>query len=649
MGLTFGIDLGIASCGWAVLRQPEGDQPGAILALGSWMFDKPETAKEKTPTNQLRRGARLLRRVIRRRRNRMSVLRRLFRDHGLLGSSDPDALKRLDRDGRSLDPWELRAKALDKPLAPEELAVALGHVAKRRGFKSNAKRKAGDNTVGDDSKMLKAIEQTKERASRYRTIGEMFARDPAYSRKRNRDGNFDRTMSRDEQAAEVRAIFEAQRRLGNASASDELQAAFEKEAFFQRPLQDSERLVGGCLFEPGEKRAAKLAPSFEKFRLLTRLVNLRIVTPDGERPLTPAEIAAATVDLGATATLTGTRVRKLIGLPADHGFAGIKPEQEKGDIATRTGVALGGTARLRDVLGESYVQVSAEQLDRIAHVITFFETGDKIAEKLARLGLPVEAVDKLNAGVAAGQFARFNGAGHISAKAARNLGPLLAQGKRYDEACTAVGYDHAATRWGKSPQVVDKAGFNALVRDMGDEIANPIARKAMTEGLKQLWAMRNRWGLPDAIHIELARDVGNSLEERNKITKRLNDTTAQRNRERDEVRETLGITDVNGDTLLRYRLWQEQGHRCLYTDTYIDPRQLIATDNSVQVDHILPWSRFGDDSFNNKTLCLSGANQKKAARDTIRVVQSRRPRLGQLSRPRGRLGEPGLQEAQLPA
>lgn len=614
MGLTFGIDLGIASCGWAVLRHPEREVPGEIVALGSWMFDKPETAKEKTPTNQLRRGARLLRRVIRRRRNRMAVLRRLFRDRGLLSSADPDALKRLGDDGRSLDPWELRARALDKLLAPEELAVALGHVAKRRGFKSNAKRKDGANTAGDDSKMLKAIEQTKERAGRYRTIGEMFARDPAYARKRNRDGNFDRTMSRDEQAAEVKAIFEAQRRLGNASASDELQAAFEKEAFFQRKLQDSERLVGMCLFEPGERRAAKMAPSFERFRLLTRLVNLRIVTPDGERPLTAVEITAATVDLGATQSLTGTKVRKLIGLPAGHSFAGIKPEQEKGDIATRTGVALGGTAKLRDVLGDSFATMTAEQLDRVAHIITFFETEEKIAEQLGKLGLPAAVLDALNAGVAAGQFAKFNGAGHISAKAARALNPLLAQGRRYDEACTAVGYDHAATKRGKSPQVVDKAGFNALVRDVGEDIANPIARKAMTEGLKQLWAMRNRWGLPDAIHIELARDVGNSLDERNKITKRLNDTTAQRERERQEARETLGIDDVNGDTLLRYRLWKEQGGESAYSGKHIDPRHLIATDNSVQVDHILPWSRFGDDSYNNKTLCFAGENQIKAGR-----------------------------------
>ncbi len=34
----------------------------------------------------------------------------------------------------------------------------------------------------------------------------------------------------------------------------------------------------------------------------------------------------------------------------------------------------------------------------------------------------------------------------------------------------------------------------------------------------------------------------------------------------------------------------------------------------MQVDHILPWSRFGDDSFMNKTLCMAYANQAKHGR-----------------------------------
>lgn len=606
--LAFGIDLGIGSCGWAVLQAPpSADVPGTIPAIGSWIFDVPETDKERTPTNQIRRGSRLLRRVIRRRRNRMSELRGLFRQAGLLPTDNSDALKR-----KGLDPWELRARGLDKLLTGEQFAVALGHIAKRRGFKSAAKRKAA-NTNSDDKKMLSALEKTQERLGRYRTVGEMFARDAEFAkRRRNRDGVYDRTAGRDDLTHEVTALFAAQRRLGLDVATDALEESYVNIAFRQLAMQDSEKLVGLCPFEKNEKRAAKLAPSFEKFRLLTRLINLRVTTPDGERALSPDELARATGDLGATKSLTGKAVRKLIGLSDDERFTTIKPDQETGDIVSKAGEAMSGTSALRKALSDALlVEIHAEHLDEIAHILSFFETSERIEAHLRILGLGEAALDALLVALEAGKFASFKGAAHISAKAVRAFMPHLEAGKRYDEACALAGYDHAASSFSHVDHVIDKQSFNTLVAEVGESIANPIARKALTEGLKQLWAMRNTFGLPGAIYIELARDVGNSLEKRREIEKGINDATAQRNRERQEARDLLGIEDISGDTLIRYRLWKEQNGRCLYTDQSIAPDKIIATDNSVQVDHILPWSRFGDDSYNNKTLCLASANQRK--------------------------------------
>jgi CRISPR-associated endonuclease Csn1 len=604
--LAFGLDLGIGSCGWAVLQAPpSADAPGAIPAIGSWIFDVPETDKERTPTNQNRRGSRLLRRVIRRRRNRMSELRGLFRQSGLLSTDSADALKL-----KGLDPWELRARGLDKQLTGNEFAVALGHIAKRRGFKSAAKSKTA-NTNSDDKKMLSALEKTQERLGRYRTMGEMFARDPEFAtRRRNRDGVYDRTAGRGDLAHEVKTLFTAQRRIGMDKASDALEESYVAIAFRQKAMQDSERLVGMCSFEPAEKRAAKLSPSFEKFRLLTRLINLRVTTPDGERSLRPDELDKATADQGATKILTGKKVRDLIGLSDEERFTTIKPDQEKGDICSKTGEAMSGTATLRKALGDAlWSEMQAEQLDQIAHILSFFETSERIVEQLRTLGLDDAVLAALVDALDAGKFASFKGAAHISAKAVRALLPHLEAGKRYDQACDLAGYNHAASSFSHVDHVTDKASFNALVKEVGESIANPIARKALTEGLKQLWAMRNTYGLPGAIYIELARDVGNSLEKRREIEKSINDATAQRNRERQEARDQLNVEDVNGDTLLRYRLWKEQGGFCVYTGTAIPAGAFMS--NDYQVDHILPWSRFGDDSYNNKTLCLASANQRK--------------------------------------
>ncbi len=71
----FGIDGGIATIGWAVLEMD--DTAASIVAAGTRTFDAPETDKERTPTNTVRRLHRGQRRVIRRRRLRMNEMRRL--------------------------------------------------------------------------------------------------------------------------------------------------------------------------------------------------------------------------------------------------------------------------------------------------------------------------------------------------------------------------------------------------------------------------------------------------------------------------------------------------------------------------------------------------------------------------------------------
>lgn len=181
--LTLGLDLGIGSCGWALIETT--DQGQKLLNLGSRTFDVPETDKERTPTNQLRRQHRGLRRVISRKRQRMNAIRDCFAEAGLLPSADKHGLAAYPG-----DPWTLRAAGLDRRLKGPEFAIALGHIAKHRGFQSNSKRDRGSNAPKDQSDMLKAIGTMVERLAGWRSVGEMFAKDPEFTpRKRNRDGD----------------------------------------------------------------------------------------------------------------------------------------------------------------------------------------------------------------------------------------------------------------------------------------------------------------------------------------------------------------------------------------------------------------------------------------------------------------------------
>jgi len=224
---TLGIDGGIASIGWGLLDVDTDAGALTIVAAGVRTFDAPETAKERMPTNAVRRLHRGQRRVIRRRRQRMNQVRRLFLSTGLLPRADSNALALA-----GLNPWRLRAEGLERLLSGPELAVVLGHIARHRGFKSNAKRDAAANAADETSKMKKAIETTRDRLEG-RTIGQMFATDPAFQdRKRNR-GDFSRSILRADQENEVRQIFAEQRRRGNDLATERLEDDFGRIAFFQ--------------------------------------------------------------------------------------------------------------------------------------------------------------------------------------------------------------------------------------------------------------------------------------------------------------------------------------------------------------------------------------------------------------------------------
>lgn len=529
----------------------------------------------------------------------MRDLRNLFQEHGLIESNSPTALAAPD-----IDPWSIRGCALDRKLAPRELAVALAHIAKHRGFKSNSKRDRGANAPKDSSAMLKAIAATHERMGTYRTIGEMFAKDPEFEkRKRNRDGEYTRSILRNDQLNEVKLIFDKQRRMGNAFASEDLEERYVGIAFHQRPLADSEDKVGTCTLEPSEKRAAKRSPSFELFRFYARLASLRIKGAGADRALTQDEITRAADGFGSQKGMTFKRLRKALDLEDGLIFDACPLDEEgKRDVVNRSsgnGCAQGTNAFI-SVLGDagwkSRLRVDG-LADQIAFTITFREDLACIRKGLEALPLEPLVLETLMKGVEDGAFGEFKGAGHLSAKACRKIIPHLAQGLVYSAACEQAGYNHALRP----------------ATDL-DAINNPVARKSITECVKQVKAIIHAYGLPGAIHVELARDVGKSKEERDKIRLGIDKRNKQKDRLRTEFEAATGRAPTGGEDLMRFELWREQNGRCLYTDREIHPNMIVSSDRTVEVDHILPWSRSGDDSFINKTLCFASANQEKRGR-----------------------------------
>lgn len=64
------------------------------------------------------------------------------------------------------------------------------------------------------------------------------------------------------------------------------------------------------------------------------------------------------------------------------------------------------------------------------------------------------------------------------------------------------------------------------------------------------------------------------------------------------------------EDILKYQLWEEQNHICLYTGNEIGIADFIGTNTRYDIEHTVPRSRGGDNSAMNKTLCQNKYNRE---------------------------------------
>jgi CRISPR-associated endonuclease Csn1 len=295
--LTFGLDIGIASVGWAVLGESH------IINLGVRCFDKAETAKEGESLNLARRSARLLRRRLRRRAWRLTKLARLLKHEGVILDANLFKRKIEKKDQIPKSSWQLRVDALDRQLTAEEWARVIYHLCKHRGFHwiSRAEEKAAEgDSKSENGKVKQGLAGTRKLMSEknYRTAAEMILTEFPEAQ-RNKQGDYSKALSRNLLGDEFKILFEMQHRLENPFATKKLETAIlgngdHRNGLFwvQKPAlsgSDLLKMLGHCTFEKMEYRAPKASFTAERHVWLTRLNNLRIVVDGTTRPLNELE------------------------------------------------------------------------------------------------------------------------------------------------------------------------------------------------------------------------------------------------------------------------------------------------------------------------------------------------------------------------
>lgn len=647
MSWRLGLDLGTNSLGWAALTLDDAGSVNGFLPDGAGVriFPDGRNPKDKQSNAAKRREPRAARRNRDRYIRRRSRLIRQLVSFGLL-PEDKAARKTLEG-GKGIaqidsDPWILRARALDEAITPYQLGRAIFHLHQRRGFKSNRKTDRGSEESG---KVYDAVKRTKAALADQgaRTLGELFGRrrldaynanltkakgereaQPLARVRKTGEGakwGYEYYPTRDLVLAEFDEIWQKQCAYNAVLLNEEARSALRDTIEWQHPLKSPP--VGRCTFLPDEKRAPKALPSVQLTRILQEVNALRLAAPgEAERPLTDDErtrlVERLTRPTNKTAKVTFKQIRSLLGLSNYQSFntETAKRDHLQGDT---TASALMQEERW----GKEWFELDRQAQDEVVDRLLNEENEDTLVRLLTEeFGFDTERALKV------ADCPLPDGYGRLSKLAINQLVPLLEQGKIYSDAASQVFGSHSEFGTG---EVFDKGlpyyGYvlersvafgTGKVSDPDElrygKIANPTVHVALNQVRAVVNDLINRFGTPDQIVVELARDLPLSAQKKKELESKQKDNQEANSRRAEELATNYKQPN-NYENRLRLRLYEELDaldKRCIYTGRPISVSDLFSP--NVEIEHILPFSRTLDDSIANKTLSMRSANRDKGNR-----------------------------------
>lgn len=624
MKYRVGFDIGIKSVGYAVIENDNlTEEPVRIVDLGVRTFDANEVDKTGESTATHRRELR----GDRRRRRRKEY--RFERMSNLLNSAFNFDYKAQIGEVQNLDVYKLRAKALDNVLTNAELCKVVFNLLKHRGFKSNRKGISADKKAEkEEGKLKQAIKNNQEflQQNNYRTVGEAISKDNHFKSSlngkvfydvRNHSGDYKNCFARADLENELRLILTTQQQLGNTAITDDLiekvlTIFIAQRSFDVGPGQNSPYKagfqVGNCTFLPAEKRAPKASYTFERFTALSKLNSLRI----GDANLTAEQRNIILNKINSCANIKFSQIRKWLNLDYSKLFnlcnyylgksANDLTEQEIIDKAEcKDFVKFEKTIAIRKALGGLNPEENVDLYNQIALMLSLCKSDTTIDEYLKQNRVFDILTEQQISSLKSLSFDKF---GSLSIKAMQQIIPYLVEGLRYDEACLKAGFNHSAKSFEKLKFLQGKQ-----VQERLDDIVAPTVKRAVNQSIRILNEIIKKYGSPQFVTIELARDFERTPNERKNIEKEQQARYLQNQQFIDEIISKHKIKP-NGIDILKLRLYNEQDCKCMYSGEKINIENLFI-DNNYQIDHAIPISRSLDDSYNNKVLAKTSENQKK--------------------------------------
>lgn len=205
-------------------------------------------------------------------------------------------------------------------------------------------------------------------------------------------------------------------------------------------------------------------------------------------------------------------------------------------------------------------------------------------------------------------------------------------------------------------------------------LRNPIVEQIIIETLrvvKDIWVQygKSAENFFSEIHIELGREMKHTADERKRITNTvsenentnlrikaflaelMNDQSVENVRPHspmqaealkiyedgvlksgieipDEIQKISKAAQPTKAEFQRYKLWLDQKYKSPYTGQIIPLHKLFTSE--YQIEHIIPQSRFFDDSFSNKVICEAAVNQLKDKQLGLEFIKNNAGRIVEL-------------------
>lgn len=159
-------------------------------------------------------------------------------------------------------------------------------------------------------------------------------------------------------------------------------------------------------------------------------------------------------------------------------------------------------------------------------------------------------------------------------------------------------------------------GIYQLGSPRTNAVRNPMAMRSLHQ-LRKVINTLLQDGTIDSqteVHIEYAREL-NDANKRKAISQWNKGRETLRKKYAEDIRllykkECGKDIEPTDDDIVKYQLWEEQNHICLYTGDSIGITEFIGPNPSYDIEHTVPRSVGGDSTHENKTLCSNKFNRE---------------------------------------